>query len=70
VLEAIRAGRTVACDGRGDTYGPPELTQLVADDCRAAATAPPAGVSSLDTIAAVCVWFGLLGLVLVGARER
>lgn len=69
VLEAIRAGRTVACDGHGVTYGPPDLAPLVADECRAAATAPPAGSSSIDTIATWSVWFGLLGLVLVGARE-
>lgn len=70
VLEAIRAGRTVACDGHGETYGPPELAPLVADDCRAASAAPPAGASSIDTISTCCVWFGLLGLVLVGAREH
>jgi len=69
VLEAIRAGRTVACDGHGQTYGPPDLALLVADDCRAAATAPPAGSSSIDTISTWSVWFGLLGMVLVGSRQ-
>lgn len=70
VLEAVRAGRTVACDGHGETYGPPDLAPLVTDECRAASTDPPAGASSIDTISTLCVWFGLLGLVLVGAREH
>jgi hypothetical protein len=70
VLDAIRAGRTVACDGRGTTYGPANLAALVADDCRTAASAPPAGASAIDTISTCCVWFGLLGLVLAGVENR
>jgi hypothetical protein len=69
VFEAIRAGRTVACDGAGTTYGPADLAALVADDCRAAATAPPAGSSSFDVISTCCVWFGLLALVVLGAEN-
>src|SRR5881392_4028006 len=34
VLEAIRAARTVACDGRGEARGPNELVAVVAARCR------------------------------------
>jgi hypothetical protein len=70
VLDAIRGGATVACDGSGDTHGPAELVAVVAADCRRAATAPPAGSGGADTIATVCTWLGALGLVLAGAFER
>ena len=66
VLEAIRAGRTVACDGLGQAYGPADLAALVADDCRRAAAAPPADASLRDTVSTYCVLLGLLGLVLLG----
>jgi hypothetical protein len=70
VLEAIRAGRTVACDAEGVTEGPEALASLVADDCRADATAPPAGeVRSISLASAWCTWFGMLALVVVGANE-
>lgn len=70
VLDAIRRGATVACDGRGKTYGPADLVAVVADDCRRAATAPPAGSGAADTIATVCTWLGALSLVLAGSFER
>lgn len=70
VLDAIRRGATVACDGRGQTYGPAELVAVVAADCRRAATAPPAGAGAADTIATMCAWFGALALVVVGSFER
>jgi len=68
VFEAVRAGRTVACDGLGVAYGPPVLTALVADDCRRAAAAAPAGAGWADTCATWCVWLGLLLLVLTSAE--
>jgi predicted metal-dependent phosphoesterase TrpH len=70
VLDAIRRGATVACDGAGGTHGPAELVAVVDADCRRAATAPPAGSGAADTIATVCTWLGALGLVLAGAFER
>lgn len=70
VLDAIRRGTTVACDGAGQTYGPAELVAAVAADCRRAATAPPAGAGAADTIATICTWLGALGLVLAGCFER
>jgi hypothetical protein len=66
VLDAIRAGRTVACDGRGQTYGPADLAALVADDCRRAATAPPLGAGLADSMTTWLVWLGLIGLVVAG----
>jgi hypothetical protein len=66
VLEAIRAGRTVACDARGQAYGPADLVALAAEECRAAATAAPAGGSPVDTVATWCVWLGLAALVVLG----
>jgi hypothetical protein len=70
VLEAIRAARTVACDARGLTYGPPELAPLVAERCRADAERPPADTGPRSRIATLLVWGGLLGLVLAGAADR
>jgi hypothetical protein len=66
VLEAIRAGRTVACDGTGQAYGPAELTALVADDCRRAAGAPPNDASLADRLATWCICLGLVALVVLG----
>jgi hypothetical protein len=70
VLDAIRRGATVACDGAGKTYGPPELAAAVDADCRRAATAPPAGSGAADRIATVCTWLGALALVLAGSFEQ
>lgn len=70
VLDAIRAGATVTCDGRGNTYGPPELVPAVAPDCQRDGTAPPTGAGLPDTIATLCVWMGALSLVLLGSVER
>lgn len=66
VLEAIRAGRTVAEDGEGQLYGDPALVRLVEAN-------RPAGRSDphprLRRIAVVCAWLGVVGLVLfAGAR--
>jgi predicted metal-dependent phosphoesterase TrpH len=69
VLDAIRAGRTVACDGRGKTYGPPDLVAMVRDDCRRDATAPPAGETVRDRVGTWLAWLGLVALVVVGAGE-
>ena len=69
VLDAIRAGRTVACDGLGESYGPPELVAMLADDCRRDAKLPPAGESALDRFSTWLVWAALVALVVLGAGE-
>lgn len=66
VLEAVRAGRTIAYDPSGNAYGDPELVRLV----RGARPAPaPEPVKGLARVANVLAWLGLLGLV-VFDRER
>ena len=69
VLEAIRAGRTVACDGRGVTHGPATLSDLVRDDCLADASALAAGENTVSQVAGTLVWLSLIGLVILGAEE-
>jgi hypothetical protein len=69
ILEAIRAGRTVACDGLGESYGPRELVALVGEDCRRDARLPPAGDSGLERFSTWLVWAGLLALVILGFRD-
>jgi len=68
ILDAIRAGRTVACDGRGEAYGPENLVAMVRDDCRRDALSPPAGETSLDRLGTWLVWLGVVALVLLGAE--
>jgi predicted metal-dependent phosphoesterase TrpH len=67
VLDAIRAGRTVACDGRGDTFGPAELSRFVTARCRADASLPPVGDTVWSRAGAVLSWTTLLALVLAGS---
>jgi PHP domain-containing protein len=68
VLEAIRAGRTVACDARGGVRGPQPLASLVAEDCRADAAAPTLSrYPTLEHAATVLTWLALVGLILAGA---
>ncbi|HEX6463479.1 MAG TPA: CehA/McbA family metallohydrolase [Vicinamibacterales bacterium] len=69
VLEALRAGRTVACDGKGVTHGPANLLDLVRDDCRADMSALVAGEGSVSRAGGTLVWLSLIGLVLLGAEE-
>jgi predicted metal-dependent phosphoesterase TrpH len=66
ILDAIRAGRTVACDGLGVAYGPADLVALVREDCRRDATSPPDGETALDRLGAWLVWLGLVALVGLG----
>ena len=66
ILDAIRAGRTVACDGLGRAAGPPELVELVKDDCRDDAGSPPDGQTALDRVGTWLVWLGVVGLVVFG----
>jgi predicted metal-dependent phosphoesterase TrpH len=70
VIDAIRAGRTVACDAKGIAYGPPALRTLVQDDCRADATASPAGeIVGLSRTSASLTWLALVALVLLGSER-
>jgi hypothetical protein len=66
VLDAIRGGRTVACDARGNVHGPEALASLVREDCRVDAVAPPAGDEFLTGLGATVAWASVLALVLVG----
>lgn len=70
VLQALRAGRTVACDTRGLTHGPADLTPAVAQRCRADAERQPADDAPRARLGTWLVWAGLLGLVLAGAADR
>jgi len=70
VLEAIRSGRTVACDGGGETYGPASLAALVAGDCRADAGAEPADATRVTRAGALLAWLALLALVVLGPGGR
>lgn len=68
ILDAIRAGRTVACDGLGRAYGSAELIRLVQDDCRRDATMRPEGESRWSRIGTWMVWLGMVALVLLGVQ--
>lgn len=70
VLGAIRAGRTVACDGQGATYGPAALSAIVRDVCRDDASRAPDGDGLLSRGSAIVAWLSLSALVLVGAHEN
>lgn len=69
VLEAISSGRTVACDGRGETYGPPDLAPAVHEECRRAALSRPSGWRWIDGASTWAAWLGLAALVALGSRE-
>ena len=70
VLDAIRAGRTVACDGAGQTYGSPAWSAAVADACARAAGSPARDASAIGSIGTWLVWLGCVGLAAAGVRER
>ncbi|HVG55778.1 MAG TPA: CehA/McbA family metallohydrolase [Vicinamibacterales bacterium] len=67
VLDAIRAGRTLAVDGDGRLTGDPSLIQLLGD-------ARPAGRSDLHPfwrrLSMTMAWLGALGLVVLRAGWR
>ena len=65
VLDAIRAGRTVAQDQDGVLYGAPELTHLM-DNTRAAFPQQPQG--RRVQLAGLIVLLGFLGIVTVRQR--
>jgi hypothetical protein len=65
IVDAIRRGRTVACDGDGVATGPAPLVAAVADACRADAAAgqrTPTG----PRVATAVAWIGLVALAFCG----
>ena len=70
ILDAIRAGRTVACNGLGQALGPPDLVAMVGEDCRLDQTSPPAGQTGANRAGTWLVWLGLVALVLLGPSPR
>ena len=61
ILDAIRRGRTVACDGEGVARGPAPLRAAAADACRADAAAGER-TPGLPRVATGLAWLGLVGL--------
>jgi hypothetical protein len=72
VLEALRARRTVVVDREGRYYGPPPLVDAVANEPIPARAIDYryAGEGLGDRILRAIGFFGLVGLVLMGARTR
>jgi hypothetical protein len=70
IVDAIRAGRTVACDGLGQANGPPDLVEMVKDDCRREATSPPAGQTAVGRLGTWLVWLGVVALVVFGPARQ
>jgi hypothetical protein len=65
VLDAIRSGRTVACDGNGTVTGPPSLTEAVSGRCRVDAAAGQR-TPALPRFATAITWVGLVALAFFG----
>lgn len=70
IVEAIRAGRTVACGGDGESHGPPELVTMLQADCLRDARARPEGETVADRLGTWLVWLGVVLLVVMGPAER
>ena len=70
VLEAVGSGRTVACDGRGETYGAAELAASVAKECRRIAATGVFVWRGIEAVSTFGTWLGLVILVALGARDR
>jgi hypothetical protein len=63
VVDAIRSGRTVACDAHGRAYGDPPLVAAVAERCAEAASLRVN--SGADRAAVACALLGLVLLIVV-----
>lgn len=68
ILDAVRSGRTVACDGHGGSYGPDALVSLIRDDCRHDAASAPDGETASGRAGTWLLWLGLVALVLLGGE--
>jgi len=68
IVEALRYGRTVVYDFKGNVYGDAELIELlqVQPIKTEAVDYAYSGSSKLDVVTRACGWFGLLGLVVFG----
>lgn len=66
VIDALRQGRTVAVDGRGNVHGDPEFVRRVV--AHRARTTQVASSRALlwRRFAVACAWIGLLGMVVLG----
>lgn len=69
VIDAVRQGRTVACDQHGRVDGKPPFAAAAGPLCRDAA-AMLRQESRLDVAGRLAAWFGLLGLVLFAMPGR
>lgn len=65
IVEAIRRGRTVACDADGVATGPPALAAAAAEACRIDAAAGQ-GVPRQSELATGLAWLGLVVLAFFG----
>ena len=70
VLDAIRAGRTVAYDAEGRPYGDPALVEIAERARRARVAAPPPWAARANIAGVLMVWGGLLLLVVLGPPLR
>jgi hypothetical protein len=70
ILEAVRAGRTVACGTGGEVIGPAGLAPAVAARCREEAAAPADGDTAASRAGTAMAWIGLLALVVFGPPAR
>jgi hypothetical protein len=67
ILEALRAGRTVAYDVHGRAFGDPALVRALNEAPVPAVQGPPSRHRGLLGVAAAAIgWLGLLGLVVLG----
>lgn len=67
VLEAVRAGRTVAADQAGRMHGPPDMIRIV--EAAGGFVPAPAAPDRRRPLPLAATWLGLLGLVVFGGRK-
>jgi hypothetical protein len=65
VIDAIRGGRTVACDADGVVTGPPSLAAAVAGRCQVDSAAGQR-TPTLPRLATAIAWIGLVALAFFG----
>jgi hypothetical protein len=70
VLEAIRAGRTVAEAADGRLFGDPDLVKMVAATRSTGPALSPAEGPVPSTFSAAFAWFGVAGLMLLRSARR
>jgi PHP-associated len=65
IVDAIHAGRTVACDAHGRTSGDPRLAAAVRPSCEQAAASASSPTPLVDRAAMACALIGLLIVIVV-----